>query len=103
MSEPSGVVGTAAPPQPLMKICPLLSMASLSKPVSALVGADGQKQEPEATVCQGPLCALYLPMNDAKGNLIGGGCALALFPMSVNMLSEGIHRFSQDYRIKPKS
>lgn len=72
-----------------MQACPILSVATveLPKPNAILVGEQRKPPEPQFVPCLGKNCALFCPVHDEKGNVIGGGCAIALLPqalMSVN-------------------
>lgn len=72
-----------------MQACPILSVATveLPKPNAILVGDQKKQPEPQFVPCLGKNCALFCPVHDDKGNVVGGGCAIALIPqalMSVN-------------------
>ena len=78
------------------KICPLLSVATLAvaqQPASLIVGAGPQAPVPEghATVCQGPACALFIPIADEKGQIVAGGCAIGLLPTAANTITQALN------------
>lgn len=82
----------AGPPQWARQMCPILSLATLSraKPEASRLVAVGVPQpaqpEPEATGCQGPQCAWFVPIADEKGQVTGGGCAAALIAPALSGL-----------------
>jgi len=75
----------ALPQQPWrQQMCPILSIASLSAPQSASrIVAVGTPQSaslhvPEATGCQGPQCSWFVSIANENGEIVSGGCAIAL-------------------------
>ena len=73
----------------MQQVCPIMSIATieLPKPGSILVGDQKKPPEPQFVQCVGKACALFCPLHDEQGNLVGGGCALALIPQSVMNLT----------------
>lgn len=70
-------------------MCPILSLASLSVQKSesrivALGVPQPDRREPEATACQGPRCSWFVPIADEKGQVLAGGCAMALVPTALS-------------------
>jgi len=56
---------------PTDRLCPMLSIAvAIATPGTPFT----------ATPCQGIRCALFIPMNDPSGNMVGGGCAITAIP-----------------------
>lgn len=72
--------------------CPLLSIATveLPKPNSILVGDAKKPPEPQFVPCLGKSCALFCPVHDEAGNVVGGGCAFALLPQALMSLNNTI-------------
>lgn len=69
----------------MQQACPILSIATveLPKPGALLVGDQKKPPEPQFVPCLGKSCALFCPVHDAQGNVVGGGCALALMPQAL--------------------
>ena len=74
------------------QVCPIMSIATieLPKPGAILVGGQKPQTEPQFVQCVGKACALFCPLHDEQGNLVGGGCALALIPQSVMNLTHTV-------------
>ena len=70
------------------KLCPILSLGAMRE-VSRVVGAMGQPAIPqgEAMACQGSACALYIAVTGAQGQVVGGGCALAMIPAAMQAVA----------------
>jgi hypothetical protein len=76
------------PQQPWrQQMCPILSIASLNVPKqeSSRIVAVGTPQSaspsphiPEAIGCQGPQCSWFVSIANEKGEIVSGGCAIAL-------------------------
>jgi hypothetical protein len=76
---------TSSQPAWMRQMCPILSIASLSAPKqeASRIVAVGTPQSasphiPEATGCQGPQCGWFVPIANEKGEIVTGGCAIAL-------------------------
>lgn len=76
------------------KMCPLLTSTSLrnAPEPSRIVGAGGTptQTEPEAVGCQGPACALFVPIANEKGEICGGGCAVTLLPTALGQIKNSL-------------
>lgn len=76
------------------KICPILTAAVAKAPEpQRVLGLHHQAEKTsgfEVIPCVGTACAFFAPMTDEKGKVLGGECALALIPSSVNMLSNSV-------------
>ncbi len=68
------------------KLCPYLTIAGL-KQGGGLVGVNIPSQS-EAIGCQGPNCALFVPIADENGRVCSGGCAIALLPTALAQVKD---------------
>lgn len=76
MSEAPNPNAAPAKLSPTDRLCPFLSIAGAIAP-----DPSGARAPFTALPCQGIRCALFLPTQDAEGNVVGGGCALTALPM----------------------
>lgn len=77
--------------QPLTeKMCPILSVATLSKVSMLHPGPGSTPKSPEAAPCQGDRCAWFVPITDSTGKVIDGSCAAALLPAGLSTLAKVI-------------
>lgn len=73
------------------KMCPLLSMAGLSKQPSKILGAVSQG-EAEAISCQGPNCMWMRPIADESGNVVAMECAVNLIALGGSQVANSLHQ-----------
>lgn len=91
--------GAGAAAGPLVKICPILTAASIAKsePGGKVLGVMGQPKAADsgltAVACQGPSCMLFLPMVDEQGRVTSGNCAISLMPTALSMLNGSVREF----------
>lgn len=70
------------------RICPILSLVSLSRPDNVVKLAGGNvKQGPAATRCAGAECMWWVPIADAQQRIVGGQCAVALVPNGLTQVA----------------
>lgn len=74
------------------KFCPILSIASLGKPESKIVTAEGPADKPSATACQGQSCMFFKLVANEKGEVVAGECAISLM---VSALTAGQNAIAQ--------
>lgn len=91
--------GAGAAAGPLVKLCPILTAASIAKSESPgkVLGVMGQPKSAEsgltAVACQGPSCMFFLPVVDDSGRVNGGNCAITLMPTAISMLNGSLREF----------
>ena len=69
------------------QVCPLMSIATIELPKPGAIMVGGKAPEPQFVQCVGKACAFFCPLHDEQGNLVGGGCAVALMPQAVMNLA----------------
>jgi len=69
------------------QVCPLMSIATIDLPKPGAIMVGGKAPEPQFVQCVGKACAFFCPLHDEAGNLVGGGCAVALMPQAVMNLA----------------
>jgi len=103
-----GSAGEVGPQQPSWagKMCPLLSVATMRPEPESKVLIPGRQQTSNRPMsgcpCQGPGCALFVPILDDAGRYSDGACALALFPTAVNMLGIQLAKGLSQYQLRKK-
>lgn len=86
-AKPGGVAVRPPAHQPSwkQKLCPFLSLASLSAQSSRLMTPSSAPQAgPGATACQGGACMFFIPEMGPQGPNGDGVCCLTLLPIAVN-------------------
>jgi hypothetical protein len=94
------------PLPPPMTLCPILTAAAIAKPrvidtpriaLGVSVGTPDRAPEPEAVVCQGKQCMLYIVQRDpVSGAEVAGRCAITMGVVAIGMLNETVARLSAD-------
>lgn len=74
----------------MQQVCPLMSIATLEAPKPGALLVGGKPPEPQFVQCVGKACAFFCPLHDEKGQLVGGGCAVALIPQALISLQQTI-------------
>lgn len=69
------------------QVCPIMSVATIELPKPGAIMVGGKAPEPQFVQCVGKACAFFCPLHDEQGNLVGGGCAVALMPQAVMNLA----------------
>jgi hypothetical protein len=78
-----------SPTQP--KMCPLLTASTLREEPSKLVGVERPgRQGFDAVPCVGAQCMFFVPIQNEKGAIVGGSCAVTILPQAVSMLNGSI-------------
>ena len=82
----------------MQQVCPIMSIATieLPKPGAILIGDQKKPPEPQFVQCVGKACALFCPLHDEQGNLVGGGCAFNLMPQALMSLNHTIADLAGD-------
>lgn len=93
------------------KLCPLLSLASLSKEPSPIVASIGAPPSaPSATACVEEKCAWWLAQTDENGKVVGGGCAITAQPamtaqsaMANAAFANALNEVLRQLKIRPRT
>lgn len=72
------------------RICPILSLATLSQEPSRIAVPGKAPQGVAAIGCQGARCAWWVPISDSVGQIAGGQCAAALLPAGLSQVTNAI-------------
>lgn len=74
----------------MQQVCPIMSVATIELPKPGAIMVGGKPPEPQFVQCVGKACALFCPLHDEQGAVVGGGCAFALVPQAVMNLTHTI-------------
>lgn len=80
----------------MQQVCPIMSVATIELPKPGAILVGGKAPEPQFVQCVGKACALFCPLHDDQGNVVGGGCAFTLIPQAVMNLTHTVAEATLD-------
>lgn len=80
----------------MQQVCPIMSVATLEAPKPGALLVGGKPPEPQFVQCVKQACAFYCPIQNGNGEVVGGGCAMALIPQALMSLQNTLADLSTD-------